>query len=323
MTFLTSLDAEHHRRHKWRNRVHTWLLAGGSLLLLVLCAFILAGPDGILWALIGGGIGLFFATRMSPEVVLRMYRARPLPADVFRDGQRALALVAERAELPATPKLYYIPSRMMNAFAVGHAENAIIGVTDGLIRGLSLREFAAVMAHEVSHIRSGDIKVMALADVVARMTSVMSTFGMVVLALNLPAIIAGGNGVPWLAILILLFAPTIGGLLQLALSRAREYDADLDAASLTGDPEGLATALIKLEQAHGRMWEGLMLPGSRIPDPSLLRSHPRTEDRVARLRALRLVPDPAFTQLDAPVVIGHSFIPVTRKPRRRVTGVWY
>ena len=323
MAYISRLDETHHRRHKWRNQFHTLLLIGGSLTLLVLCAYILAGPNGILWALIGGGVGLFFATRMSPAVVLRMYGARPIPDDVFLDGKRVLRLIAERAGLPAVPKLYYVQSRMMNAFAVGRAGEAAICVTDGLVRGLSLREFAGVAAHEISHIRSGDIKVMALADVVSRMTSVMSTFGIIMLALNLPAIIGDGIGVPWLAIGILLFAPTVGGLLQLALSRAREYDADLDAAALTGDPDGLASALLKLERAHGRMWEGLVLPGSRIPDPSVLRSHPRTEDRVERLQSLPVVRDPVFTKLDEPVSLGHSFIPVTRKPRRRVTGVWW
>lgn len=323
MVPFSALDRDHMQRHKWRNRLHTWLLAGGSLLLLMLCAHILAGPSGIVWALAGGGIGLFFATRMSPAVVLRMYRARPLPEDVFIDGHRVLRLLAERADLPAVPRLYYVPSRMMNAFAVGRPEEASICITDGLIRGLTLREFAGVMAHEVSHIRAGDIKVMALADVVSRMTSVMSTFGIIALALNLPGIVAGGGGVPWLAIGILLFAPTVGGLLQLALSRTREYDADVDAATLTGDPEGLASALVKLEQAHGRLWEGLMLPGSRIPDPSLLRSHPRTDDRVARLLSLKIRRDPAFAGLDAPVGAGRSFIPVVGPPRRRISGIWF
>ena len=89
-----------------------------------------------------------------------------------------------------------------------------------------------------------------------------------------------------MGILLLLISPTIGGLLQLALSRAREFGADLGAAVLTGDPDGLISALAKLEKIQGRHWEGLMLPGARIPEPSLLRTHPKTEDRIAKLRAL-------------------------------------
>jgi heat shock protein HtpX len=76
-------------------------------------------------------------------------------------------------------------------------------------------------------------------------------------------------------------------MLQLALSRTREFDADLGAAMLTGDPDGLSSALVKLERAHKRGWEGMVLPGGRIPDPSVLRSHPRTDDRIARLNALK------------------------------------
>ena len=90
--------------------------------------------------------------------------------------------------------------------------------------------------------------------------------------------------------LVLIAAPTVGGLLQMALSRTREFDADLGAAMLTGDPDGLASALRKLERAHGKLWEGLMLPGGRIPDPSVLRTHPHTEERVARLMALKAAP---------------------------------
>ena len=92
----------------------------------------------------------------------------------------------------------------------------------------------------------------------------------------------------------LLITPTIGSLLQMALSRTREFEADLDAAMLTGDPDGLSSALVKLERIQGRRWE-MMLPGGRIPEPSILRSHPRTEERVARLKALKLEDDDHFS----------------------------
>ncbi len=146
-----------------------------------------------------------------------------------------------------------------------------------------------MLAHEISHIAHDDVKVMAFSDMVARFTSFMSTVGLISLLLNLFGFFGGYEAqVPWFAVLILLSAPTVGGLLQLALSRTREFDADLGAAVLTGDPDGLATALTKLERAQGRLWEGLVLPGGRIPDPSVLRSHPRTADRVVRLMALKM-----------------------------------
>src|SRR5690606_904089 len=134
---------------------------------------------------------------------------------------------------------------------------------------------------EMSHIAHEDLKVMALADVVARYTSAMSSIGIFMLFMNLLGFAGGyGQPVPWLGVLVLVAAPTVGALLQLALSRTREFDADLGAAMLTGDPDGLASALQKLEREQGRMWEQMMLPGGRNPQPSLLRSHPPTAQRV-------------------------------------------
>jgi len=126
-----------------------------------------------------------------------------------------------------------------------------------------------------------------------------------------------------LAIALLMAAPTIGGLLQLALSRAREYDADLDAAGLTGDPEGLASALLSLERKQSGMWEGLFLPGARIPDPSLLRSHPRTEARLNRLLSLRQGPDRYIVFPEERPQIGGGYSPIVRRPRFWISGLWY
>ncbi len=313
-----------HRRRKLENTLHTWLLAGGSLILLAVCAWALAGPGGIIWVAIGGSLSLYLATHMSPKVVLRLYRARPLPEDVFVDGHRIVNILARRAALPVVPELYVVPSRMMNAFAVGNRDDSVICITDGLLRGLTLREFAGVMAHEMSHIANGDIRVMALADVVSRMTSAMSTLGILLVLFHLPALVQG-TGVPWLGIGLLMVAPSIGGLLQLALSRTREYNADLDAVTLTGDPKGLASALTKLECAEGRMWEAMALPGGRLPDPSLLRTHPRTEERVRRI--MEMAPR---GELSAPLEggvprVGRSIVPSLGKPRFRARGMglWY
>lgn len=285
---MTHIDRFVPRRHAFLNLVHTWLLVGGSLALFVACAFVFFGPAGIVYALIFGGVSLFAASRVSPQLVLRMYRAVPVSRDRFPVGHAILDELTERAGLAARPKLYVLPSNMMNAFAVGRRTDSALCMTDRLIRSLTGRELAGVMAHEISHISNEDVKVMSIADMVSRFTSVMSTLGMLTLLFNLPAILSGGTaGVPWLGIVLLMAAPTIGALLQMALSRTREYDADLGAVMLTGDPDGLASALSKLEQAQQRHWEGMVLPGGRIPDPSLLRSHPRTDERIARLMALK------------------------------------
>ena len=204
-------------------------------------------------------------------------------------------------------------SQMMNAFAVGKIDDSAVAVTDGLIRNLTLRQLAGVLAHEVSHIRNEDLTVMALGDVLTRLTGTLSTIGLLV---GIPAaLLAGGGVVSWVTIAALVAAPTVGGLLQLALSRAREYDADLDAAGLTGDPEGLASALQTLEQKQGSMWEKLVLPGSRLPEPSLLRSHPKTPDRVERL----LVPAHHNTADHCPARPANAPCPVHRASRAPAT----
>lgn len=277
------LDLFTQKRHRVLNSLHTWMLVAGSLLLLAVSAWIYAGPTGIVYALIFGGISLFAMRRVSPQMVLKMYKAQPVTRAQFPAGVDMIEELARRAELPSVPKLHVVPSNMMNAFAVGRRNDSAIAVTDALVRNLTARELAGVLAHEISHIAHEDIKVMALADVVSRFTSFLSTMGMITAVFNL----GGFFQIPWTAVIVLLIAPTIGSMLQLALSRTREFDADLGAAMLTGDPDGLSSALIKLEKANRRGWEGMILPGGRIPDPSILRSHPRTEDRVARLSALK------------------------------------
>lgn len=305
------------RRHRVLNAVHTWLLAGGSLALLAVTAFIFGGVAGVVVAVIFGSLSLAAIRRISPQMVLQMYKAQPVSRAAFPEGVAIVEELARRATLPAAPKLFVIPSRMMNAFAVGRRDDSAIAITDALARRLTARELAGVLAHEVSHIAHEDVKVMALADMVSRYTSIMSTVGILSLFLNIGGFAGGyATPVPWFAVLILVFAPTIGGLLQLALSRTREFDADLGAAMLTGDPDGLASALAKLERAQRGMWESLMLPGGRVPDPSVLRSHPPTDQRIARLMAFRdsdgdrpLAPPPAPHGIRRP-----SLVPKLRLP---------
>lgn len=288
MSSIDTIDILARRRHTLRNMVHTWLLAGGSLLLLGVTAWAFGGAGGIIYAIVFGGISLWFVRRVSPQMVLAMYKARRISAAEFPVGVAIVEELARRAELPATPQLFVIPSRLMNAFAVGRRDDAVIAVTDALVRNMSRREFAGVLAHEISHIAHEDVRVMAFADMVSRFTSVMSTVGLISLLLNLFGFAGGYEAqVPWIGVIVLLAAPTVGGLLQMALSRTREFDADLGAAILTGDPDGLASALVKLERAQGKLWEGLMLPGGRVPNPSVLRTHPLTAERVARLMALK------------------------------------
>jgi heat shock protein HtpX len=148
------------------------------------------------------------------------------------------------------------------------------------------------------------------------------------LIIGLPMWLGGAGRLPWLLVPLLMFAPQLTMLLQLALSRSREFDADLDAAGLTGDPAGLASALAKLERHQRGLWERILLPGRQLPEPSLLRSHPPTEERIARLAALSgatTEPGPAVAGLRAtprePIVL--PWQPVRRPARGHLLGFWY
>lgn len=311
------------KQHSALNLLHTWLLVGGSLLLLAICTYVFLGTTGVIYAAIFGGISLFMASRISPQVVLKMYKAQKITPAQFPIGHQILDQLVERSGLEHRPELHIIPSNMMNAFAVGHKNNSAIAMTDRLVRIMTQRQLAGIMAHEMAHIRNEDIKVMAIADMVSRFTSMVSTFGFFALFANLPSILFGGEAnIPWLIVILLMGAPTLGGLLQLALSRTREFDADLGAVLLTGDPDGLASALVKLENAQKQHWEGMVLPGGRIPSPSILRTHPKTEDRIERLMALKETPE-KINDMAAGRVHRDDIIPeeIRRELPRKPSGV--
>lgn len=303
--------------------MHSALLVAGMIALLTWILSLVFSLETALWALAGWAIALLWAPRISPQVVMRMYRAHELKQAEFPSGHDLLGKLAERAGLPRAPALYYIPSATLNAFTMGRKNDAVVCVTDGLIRKLNQRELAGVLAHEISHIRNNDLWVMNLADSISRMTSIFSIMGLILLVLSVPMLLFGGGFNPLLLSLILIFAPTFASLLQLALSRAREFDADLDGAALTGDPTGLASALRKLEQHQGSVWERVFMPGRGIPDPSLLRSHPATADRIERL--LSLYPEESGAPFGSSneTVLPTNLQPVTRAPRWRRTGLWH
>lgn len=311
--------------HKLRNLLHSVLLVLGMALLVSLSAWALWGDQGVLWGLTAAILAMALSPSVPPSIVLSLYRARPLSRADLPEVYAGLDELVRRANLPATPRLYYLPSAMLNAFATGNRRAAAIAVTDGMLRNLSLRELLGVLAHEISHIASGDLWIMNMADAMSRVTALMSYVGLLLLALNLPLIALGLVAVPWLLVLVLLLAPSVMSLLQLALSRTREFDADLGAARLSGDPEGLASALAKLERRQGRLWEGVLLPGRRVPDPSLLRTHPPTYERIRRLMQLREHrPDlEALKPTMGPVTLPLGWLPVHRGPRRRWNGLWY
>lgn len=319
---MKTIDPQRYFSHRGLNRLQTLLLLGLMTGYAGLAGWLLWGPDGLWLVLLWGMALLIFSPQLSARWVLRMYSARPLHYEQAPQYHQALAALAERAGLIRPPSLWWIPSPVVNAFAVGTQRDSAIAVTDGLLRTLAPRELVAVLAHETAHIAHGDLFVMSLADVISRLTAAMSFVGMVLLFLALPQALGGGT-VNWWPLILLAVAPQVSLLAQLGLSRTREFDADLTAAQLTDDPDGLARALIKLERIQNGFFRRILFPGRGVPEPSWLRTHPTTEERVRRLQDLNRTNH-------APWGRGYDFEPpsfprvrLRQHPRGGWWGYWY
>jgi heat shock protein HtpX len=314
--------------HRLANIFETAIIMVALFCLLLFIAWLFAGTTGILLICVAGVPALLVGGAQAGRLVLRMYRAVPLTYWSSPDLTELVEELARRAELPEKPQLFYIPSSASLAFSVGLGRHGAIALSGGMLRLLSWREIAGVVAHEISHIAGNDTRVMGVADVASRLVSAVSFAGQLLIIFNLPLYLLGDVNLPWLPIFVMMFAPILMALLQLALSRSREYEADRAAAQLTGDPLGLASALERIERSQHQQLRRLLLPYGKVEVPSILRTHPVTAKRIVRLVDLahergniltgrHTTPEDRVHQsllgVDAP----------TRKPRRRLSGVWY
>ncbi|MBN1248863.1 MAG: M48 family metalloprotease, partial [Anaerolineae bacterium] len=299
------------------------LLFLGMLVILAALGYAFFGLRAVVWAVTAAIPILLIGQRVSPQLMLRLYGARAIPAQGAPTLYRLVQSLSDRADLPRPPQLYYIPSPMMNAFSVGSRQDAALGITDGMLRNLSQRELVGVLAHEIAHIRDNDMRVMGFADMISRITGFLARMGQLLLFSNLPMLMMGRPTFSWAGVLLLIVAPTLTGMLQLALSRTREFQADLTAARLTGDPEGLASALRKLEHNQAGLLGRILLPNYRRPNPSLFRTHPHTDERIERLLSLREPSRPRITEeIRGEVELPNNLPQPRRDPRWYVTGVW-
>jgi heat shock protein HtpX len=298
------------------------------LCLLLYIAWLFAGLNGIFIILIAAIPSLIIGGASAGRLVLHMYRATPLNLSASSGLPVLVSELSKRADLSCLPELFYIPSSAPLAFSVGLGRNGAIALSDGLLRLLSWRELVGVIAHEVGHIAGSDTRVMGIADVASRLVATISYAGQLLLVLNLPLYLFGLASLPLFPIVVMMFAPLFMTLLQLALSRSREYEADLTAARLTGDPLGLASALQRMEHFQNLQLRRLFIPYGRVEVPSVLRTHPGTAKRVERLVDLAkdMETEPVGTDariVDRPHQILMGINAPTRQPRRRLSGVWY
>lgn len=318
---VSTLKPTHDRSNKGQSAA----IIMAMFALLGLTGFAIWGPFGILLSIIISLFLIYSVSRASPKLLLKMYKAKPLGPRDLPELQDLFDRLVERAGLEHEPTLYYVPSKMMNAFATGRGEQTVVAVTHGLLQHMNNREIGGVLAHELSHIKHKDVWVMGLADVFSRLTNSMGQIGQILLLLSLGALLLGTSApMPMWCVAILLLTPLASTMLQLALSRSREYEADYGAAQITGDPAALASALRKIEKAS-KTWMQAIMPGRKVPEPAMLRTHPPTEERIERLLAMEGRQDmPAPVRIPEPLVNPPRGYQVQRKPRWHImTGLWY
>ncbi|NIQ00235.1 MAG: M48 family metalloprotease, partial [Nitrospinaceae bacterium] len=221
------------------NAIKTTLLLGAMTLLLVYGGLALGGEQGMILAFIVAVAMNFGAYFYSDKLVLKMYRAQPVTQSQFPEVYQMVGELTRRAGIPM-PRIYHIPSAQPNAFATGrNPENAAVAFTDGILNLLDRKEFMGVMAHELAHIKNRDI---LIGTIVATMAGAISMLANIA---QWGLIFGGGRsdregGHPLIHLLMIFIAPIAALLVQMAVSRTREYQADRTGAELMGDPAPLA-----------------------------------------------------------------------------------
>ena len=276
------------------NWFKTTILFAAITALFMMIGALIGGREGMMMALLIGGGMNFFAYWFSDKMVLRMYNAQPVDETSSPYLYNMVRDLASRAELP-TPRVYLIDEAQPNAFATGrNPDNAAVAATTGIVSLLSERELRGVMAHELAHVKHRDILTSTIAATLAGAISALANFAM----------FFGGrdeDGRPVNAIvgiIVAIIAPLAAALIQMAISRAREFEADRGGAEISGDPLALASALGKIDayargipfptaEAHPATAQMMImnpLAGGAID--SLFSTHPKTAERIARLEAM-------------------------------------
>lgn len=278
------------------NQIKTAALLGLLSGVLVLGAYYLVGNEqGLYIGFALAAISSFSSWYYSDRAALMAYRAQPLARQEAPELYDMVASLSDRAEIPM-PTLFVVPTKSPNAFATGRdPEHAALAVTQGILEILSREELEGVLAHEITHIRNRDTLTQAVAGTIAgaitfagRILTLGALYGPVTRDDR-----RGGNAFG--ALFLIILAPIAAGLIQFAISRTREFAADLGSAEITGNPLALASALEKLEEmGHQIPMNGnptmspllIVNPVSTKGLQSLFRTHPPTEERIRRLQEL-------------------------------------
>ena len=276
------------------NLLKTAVLMAAITALFMAIGSLLGGRQGMMIALVVA-LGMnFFSYWFSDKLVLKMYNAQEVDESSAPQFYRMVAELAQRAQLPM-PKVYLINEDAPNAFATGrNPEHAAVAATTGILRMLSEPELRGVMAHELAHVRHRDILISTISATMAGAISMLANFAMFFGGRDSE----GWSTNPIVGILVMILAPIAASLIQMAISRAREFEADRGGAEISGNPRALASALQKIHNVA----QGIPLNAAeRHPETAqmmivnplsggglrgLFSTHPSTEERVARLLAM-------------------------------------
>ena len=275
------------------NWLKTALLMAGILALFAAVGGAIGGAQGMLIAfLLGAGMN-FFAYWFSDKMVLRMYNAQEVDEASSPYLYNMVKELAQRAQIPM-PRVYIIDEAQPNAFATGrNPDHAAVAATTGILRMLSARELRGVMAHELSHVKHRDILISTISATIAGAISSLAQFGMLFGGSR-----DGERANPIASLIVMILAPIAAMLIQMAISRAREFEADRGGAEVSGDPNALADALAKIDayargipmqtaEAHPETAQMMIMnPLSGGGLRGLFSTHPATEERIGRLRAM-------------------------------------
>jgi len=273
------------------NWVKTAMLMAAITALFVVIGGMIGGSKGMMLALLIA-LGMnFFSYWFSDKMVLRMYNAQEVDETSAPQFYRMVRDLAARAQLPM-PRVYLINEDAPNAFATGrNPEHAAVAATTGILRVLSVRELRGVMAHELAHVKHRDILISTVSATMAGAISALANFAMFFGGRD----DEGRPSNPIASIAVAILAPIAGALIQMAISRAREFEADRGGAQISGDPQALASALEKIHayasgvpfptaEAHPATAQMMIMnPLSGGTIANLFSTHPATEERVARL----------------------------------------
>jgi len=276
------------------NLMKTAILMAAITALFMAIGSVLGGRQGMMIALVVA-LGMnFFSYWFSDKLVLKMYNAQEVDETSAPQFYGMVRELAQRAQLPM-PKVYLINEESPNAFATGrNPEHAAVAATTGILRVLSERELRGVMAHELAHVRHRDILISTVSATMAGAISMLANFAMFFGGRNNE----GRSTNPIVGILVMLLAPLAASLIQMAISRAREFEADRGGAEISGEPQALASALQKIERiAKGIPLEAterhpetaqmmIMNPLSAGGLRGLFSTHPSTDERVEKLMAM-------------------------------------